>query len=588
MTRPLRGEPEIAASLKPFAEWDGTTYYGRQQLKPWPMEPPVVGAYILLAGLSGSSQILATVAAATGRRELDGAVRRGRYLSLLAPTIGSALLVYDLHTPKRFYNMLRVAKATSPMSIGTWVLMGFSGFATVAAAGQAGADRWPKRRWMRGVATAAGVPAAVLGSGLCTYTAALLSATSTPVWASAPATLAVRFASSSIATGSAALALGERDPAVRAGLDAVQAVALAAEWAVAATVKRHHERAGVEGAYDSPSGKVETYVATGLGVVVPLALLAASGLMEKRPRALSVAAGLLTLVGSAALRTSMLEPRQRFGASPRRVVQVLAADEPARAVAGLTAQPRAADHSAGMGIAGGRRGGGLRDLVGPDAELLQPARPEGVGERHVGGVAAEGHQHAALAGGVVARIEHVPAPAEIDLHPGREIAGAEGRLQADVADVARAVAGGDVHGAAEGDGEMREIAADAAPFGIGPGGGAQVAGVLVVEPDVVVHEVHDGLHAVPAGLGVSEQAPRLVRQGVALAVAAGEQEAERVGRAAPRRDAAPRPCRRRPTRPSRGSRCRPSRRSARPAPSPACTSCRNRRGSLRAAPRARW
>lgn len=306
MNAPLPTRPGVAEALKPFAEWDGTTYYGRQQLKPWPMEPPVVGAYILLAGLSGASQILATVAAATGRRDLDGAVRRGRYLSLLAPTLGSALLIYDLHTPKRFYNMLRVAKATSPMSIGTWFLMGFSACAGVAAAGQAGSDRWPGQRWMRGVATAAGVPGAVLGAGLCTYTAALLSATSTPTWAASPSTLAVRFGSSSIATGAAALALGERDPGVRARLDAVLALALAAEWAMAVTGKARQERAGVAGAHDSPSGRVETLVGTYLGVVAPLALLAASRVMPKQPRRLSVAAGLLTLVGSAALRTSTL------------------------------------------------------------------------------------------------------------------------------------------------------------------------------------------------------------------------------------------------------------------------------------------
>lgn len=312
MNAPFRGEPEIAASLKPFADYDGTTYYGRQQLKPWPMEPPVVGAYILLAGLSGSAQILATVSAATGRPELDGAVRRGRILSLLAPTVGAVLLVYDLHTPKRFYNMLRVAKATSPMSIGTWTLMGFAGCAFAGAAAQLGADRWPGQRWLRAGATAAGVPGAVLGAGLCTYTASLLASTSTPVWAAAPSTLAVRFGSSSIATGAAALALGERDGAARDKLDTVQATALAVEAVLALTLKRHHRRTGVEGAYDSPAGKVEKYVATGLGVLTPLALLAASRLATPRPargrppRGLSVAAGLLTIVGSAALRTSML------------------------------------------------------------------------------------------------------------------------------------------------------------------------------------------------------------------------------------------------------------------------------------------
>ena len=306
MNRPFSGEPAVDLALKAFETYDGTTYYGRQQLKPWPFEPSVVGGYIFLAGLSGSAQILATVASATGRREFDGAVRRGRYLSLLAPTIGSVLLVYDLHTPKRFYNMLRVAKATSPMSIGTWFLMSFSAFVFASAAGQAGADLWPRQRWMKRLSASAGIPAALAGSGLCTYTAALLSATSTPVWASAPATLAVRFGSSSIATGAAALALGEKDPATRAKLDDVQFCALAVEAALSAVTKGHHKRVGVEGAYDSLPGRIEQIGATALGALLPLGILAATRAMDRRPRSASVAAGFLTLLGSATLRSSML------------------------------------------------------------------------------------------------------------------------------------------------------------------------------------------------------------------------------------------------------------------------------------------
>ena len=308
MNKPLSSDAARRTSdaLKPFQDWDGSTYYGRQQLKPWPFEPLVVGGYIFLAGLSGSSQILATIGEATGRGELTGVVRRGRYLSLLAPTIGAALLVYDLHTPKRFYNMLRVAKATSPMSIGTWLLMSFSACAFAAAAGQAGADRWPKQAWMRRVAKTAGMPAALAGAGLATYTATLLSATSTPVWAAAPSSLAVRFGSSSVAAGAAALALGEQDPVVRGKLDAVQASALALEAVLAAVAQRRYRHDGVHGAFDSTAGTVEHVGATGLGVVLPLGLLAVSMLMARRPRALSMAAGVATLIGSATLRTAML------------------------------------------------------------------------------------------------------------------------------------------------------------------------------------------------------------------------------------------------------------------------------------------
>jgi protein NrfD len=306
MNKPVPTKPEIAAALQPFADYDGTTYYGRRQLKPWPFEPEVVGSYIFIAGLSGSAQILATLAAAMRRPELDGAVRRGRYLSLLAPTVGSVLLIYDLHTPKRFYNMLRVAKATSPMSIGTWFLMSFSAASFAAAAGQAGADLWPSQRWLQHLSNAAGWPAALAGAGLCTYTASLLSATSTPVWASAPSTLAVRFGSSSVATGAAALALGERNPDTRAKLDDVQLCALAVEAVLSVVTKGQAKRSGVEGAFASASGRVEQVGATALGVVLPLGILAASRFAKRRPRAASVAAGVLTLLGSATLRSSML------------------------------------------------------------------------------------------------------------------------------------------------------------------------------------------------------------------------------------------------------------------------------------------
>ncbi len=306
MTLVPKAKRPVAAALEPFREWDGSTYYGRAQLKPAPFEPWVVGGYIFLAGLSGSASILAALADVAGGPESEGMVRRGRYLALLAPTIGSALLVYDLHTPKRFYNMLRVAKSTSPMSIGTWVLMGFSAFAGVAALAQAGADRWPTQAWLRWSARTAGVPAALAGAGLSTYTASLLSATSTPIWAAAPRSLAVRFGSSSVATGAAALAVGESDPGVRGKLDAIEAAALLVEALAASSAKGIYRRDGVARAMDSRAGQVERIGATALGVVLPLGLIAASALLPRRPRSLSVVAALATLAGGAVLRTSLL------------------------------------------------------------------------------------------------------------------------------------------------------------------------------------------------------------------------------------------------------------------------------------------
>ena len=280
------------------------TYYGRPQLKQAPFNNWVVGGYIFLAGLSGASALLAAAGDLGRGRDAGGLVRRGRYLSLLAPTVGSVLLIWDLHTPKRFYNMLRVAKSTSPMSIGTWVLMSFSGFAGLSAAAQFGADRgWG---WMRRAARVAQVPAAVAGAGLSTYTAALLSSTSTPLWAAAPRALAVRFGSSSVASGAAALSLGERRGRNRRALDTIALAALATELAAATASHRTYRRKRVSAALDGGWGQAERLGATGAGTLLPLGLHAASLLLGRRAPALSGLASLAVLAGSALLRISIM------------------------------------------------------------------------------------------------------------------------------------------------------------------------------------------------------------------------------------------------------------------------------------------
>ena len=280
------------------------TYYGRSQLKPAPFNNWVVGGYIFLAGLSGASALLAAAGDLGRGQDAGGLVRRGRYLSLLAPTVGSVLMIWDLHTPKRFYNMLRVAKSTSPMSIGTWILMSFSGFAGLSAAAQFGADRgW---RWMRQAARVAQVPSAVAGAGLSTYTAALLSSTSTPLWAAAPRALAIRFGSSSVASGAAALSLGEKPGRSRRALDTVALAALAAELAAATASHRTYRRKRVSAALDGGWGRAERLGATGAGTLLPLGLHAASLLLGRRAPALSGLASLAILAGSALLRVSIM------------------------------------------------------------------------------------------------------------------------------------------------------------------------------------------------------------------------------------------------------------------------------------------
>ena len=293
-------------TIKPPGAWTGPTYYGRPQLKPAPFENWVVGGYVFLAGLSGASALITAIADAKRGPEAANVVRRGRYLSLLAPTIGSGLLVWDLYSPKRFYNMFRIAKSTSPMSIGTWTLTAFSAFAGIGAASQFLADRISWLRWLRGPAKIVHVPAAIAGAGISTYTSALLSATSTPLWAAAPEAMAVRFGASSVASGASALSLGEPSPSIRRALSAISVAALVTELAATAASHDAYERTGVAEALDRGWGQVERQGATDLGVMAPLVMQMASLTLSRRPGTLSTLAAVAGLAGSLLLRVSIM------------------------------------------------------------------------------------------------------------------------------------------------------------------------------------------------------------------------------------------------------------------------------------------
>lgn len=287
--------------------WDGRTYYGETQLRAAPFNNSLVGSYIFLAGLSGGAQLLATLLDLAGGRAAEPAVRRGRYLAMLAPTLGSLCLILDLHTPKRFYNMLRLIKTTSPMSLGSWALVGFGLTSAVTAASQWAAVRLGCS-WLRGAARIAQIPAALAGGFMGTYTASLLSATSTPLWAAAPKSLAVRYAASAIASAAAALGLGEQDERRRQDLDGIAIAALAVDLAATFAGEDAQRRAGIDDAPHAPT----------LDVIVPLVLLVGSSLLPRRLGRAASVVGSLALLGEAlTMRIGVLQRGNQSARQPR-------------------------------------------------------------------------------------------------------------------------------------------------------------------------------------------------------------------------------------------------------------------------------
>jgi polysulfide reductase-like protein len=193
-----------------------TSYYGKPILNAPVWSSSDIAGYLFLGGLAGASSGLGLMADVTRRR---GVSKVSKTTATTAVSLSAAALIHDLGRPGRFFNMLRVFKVTSPMSVGSWLLAGY-GPATAASAVTAWTGLLPR---IGKVATAS---AAVLGPAVATYTAALITNTAVPCWHDGYREMPFLFAgSSAAAAGGMAALIG---PGSESGLPRRLAIAGAA------------------------------------------------------------------------------------------------------------------------------------------------------------------------------------------------------------------------------------------------------------------------------------------------------------------------------------------------------------------------
>ena len=181
----------------------GSGYYGRPVLKA-PVWKPVIAVYLFTGGMAGAASTLAVGARLSGHHRL---ARSALLTSVAGIAVSGPLLIVDLGRPARFLNMLRVAKPTSPMSVGSWLLAVF-GPASAAAAVSEVTGRLPASGRI------AGAVAGLLGPAVATYTAVLVADTAIPAWHGAFRELPLLFAGSAAASAAgAAMALTAVDDA---------------------------------------------------------------------------------------------------------------------------------------------------------------------------------------------------------------------------------------------------------------------------------------------------------------------------------------------------------------------------------------
>ena len=197
------GPPAASPAIPPPGP---ITYEDLPYLKPpvWTWEVPL---YFFVGGLSGMAAVVAFAALVT-TGDL-AVVRTALWLAVNGSLVSAALLVLDLGRPERFLYMLRVFKWRSPMSVGAWVLVLFSGAVAVGVALFEAApvfyDLGVSRSWLRSLLQVTVGAGAVLGCLLATYTGVLLGATAVPAWNRHRTFLPVHFGV--VALGSAAAML---------------------------------------------------------------------------------------------------------------------------------------------------------------------------------------------------------------------------------------------------------------------------------------------------------------------------------------------------------------------------------------------
>jgi formate-dependent nitrite reductase membrane component NrfD len=279
-----------------------------------------IASYFYLGGLSAGAYLLGRSADRAGGGAHRRLVRIASYIALAALIPCPPLLIHDLGDPKRFHHMLRVWKPSTPMNLGTWSIVGYSGMAAYEAVRQYVTEHErslsPRARGnllkvmnngvLLALHDAAGIPFSLMVLG---YTGVLLSCTSNPLWCKNP-WLGPLFSASAIATGAEAVSLtldltdmsGNRSCESQEVLQHVDTVAHAAELTCMEGFKRFAGEKGVA----ARRSRMRKHHLLSLGGIIAAEALKRIPVEDALRKPVRIVAAALGLAAGFSLRWSMV------------------------------------------------------------------------------------------------------------------------------------------------------------------------------------------------------------------------------------------------------------------------------------------
>ena len=198
-------DPGVRPEGSPFPIASRETGYYQQPLLKEPQWTPLIPFYFFVGGAAGSLGVVGSLAdVISGEEKL---ARKARALAFGGAALSGVLLVTDLGRPGRFLNMLRVFKPQSTMSMGSWILSGFSVFAFSSSAADAMEHLWGANLLIRVLRGTGRVGSVIFGMPFHNYTGVLLATTAIPAWNARADSLPGHFGMSGLQSGAGILEL---------------------------------------------------------------------------------------------------------------------------------------------------------------------------------------------------------------------------------------------------------------------------------------------------------------------------------------------------------------------------------------------
>ena len=306
--------PEQGGATAGRAErWMGpaSTYYGVPLVKKAHWKWQII-LYFFLGGMAGGAFLTQTLADLFNRQKYRELIRAGRYLSFVCILASPILLIIDLGKPQRFYNMLRILKLRSVMSLGSWGISIFGMLCGLTTAHQMANDgllNWmpPIAKLMKALPVRViEVFGAIAGLFVASYTAVLLIATAVPVWARSRHVLGPLFVTSGLSTALSALSLllsfGRSNEETLESLDRAEMIAMTAELGLIGSLIPILGPLG-KPIFRGKNGALLNIGTVGAGLALPLLIKIVSRVSGRAAsREQHIATSLLVLVGGYILR----------------------------------------------------------------------------------------------------------------------------------------------------------------------------------------------------------------------------------------------------------------------------------------------